>query len=110
MSSIETEPEQPGDLLLKLIVGPFVSPPAVPVQRLAVLANDVEIANFTVTREAKLQCLIPATNLHGRDRVDLTFLHPDAATPARIVLGHADCRNLSIAFHRIVLQRVGAGA
>jgi hypothetical protein len=57
-----------------------------------------------------LQCLIPATNLHGRDRVDLTFLHPDAATPARIVPGHADRRNLSIAFHRIVLQRVGAGA
>ena len=102
--------DEPGDLLLKLIVGPFVSPPAVPVQRLAVLANDVEVANFTVTREAKLQCLIPATNLHGRDRVDLTFLHPDAATPARIVPGHADRRNLSIAFHRIVLQRVGAGA
>ena len=102
--------DEPGDLLLKLIVGPFVSPPAVPVQRLAVLANDVEVANFTVTREAKLQCLIPATNLRGRDRVDLTFLHPDAAMPARIVPGHADRRNLSIAFHRIVLQRVGVGA
>jgi hypothetical protein len=102
--------DEPGDLLLKLIVGPFVTPPAVPVQRLAVLANDVEVANYTLTREAKLQCLIPACNLRGRDRLDLTFLHPDAATPARVVPGHADRRNLSIAFHRIVLQRVGAGA
>ena len=102
--------DEPGDLLLKLIVGPFVTLPAVPVQRLAVLANDVEVANYTLTREAKLQCLIPACNLRGRDRLDLTFLHPDAATPARIVPGHADRRNLSIAFHKIVLQRVGAGA
>src|SRR5437763_234764 len=42
---------EPGDLLLKLIVGPFVSPPAVPVQRLAGLANEVGIANFTITKE-----------------------------------------------------------
>jgi hypothetical protein len=101
---------EPGDLLLKLIVGPFVSPPAVPVQRLAVLANDVEIAHFSLTKEANLQCLIPASNLQGRDRVDLTFLHPDAARPARVVPGHADRRNLTIAFHRIVLQRVRASA
>src|SRR5712672_600654 len=38
--------DEPGDLLLKLIVGPFVTLPAVPVQRLAVLANDVEVANY----------------------------------------------------------------
>ena len=99
-----------GDLLLKLIVGPFVSPPVVPLQRLAVLANDVEVANFTLTREAKLQCLIPACNLQGRDRINLTFLHPDAAVPARVVPGHADHRDLTVAFHRIVLQRVPASA
>jgi hypothetical protein len=101
---------EPGDLLLKLIVGPFVSPPVVPMQRLAVLANDVEVANFTLTREAKLQCLIPADNLQGRDHLDLTFIHPDAATPARVIPGHADRRDLTIAFHRIVLQRLPAGA
>jgi hypothetical protein len=43
-----------GDLLLKLIVGPFVSPPVVPMQRLAVLANDVEVANFTLTQRSKV--------------------------------------------------------
>ena len=100
----------PGDLLLKLIVGPFVRPPVVPVQRLAVLANDVEVANFTLTREAQLQCLIPVSNVQGRDRIDLTFLHPDAATPARVVPGHADRRDLTIAFHRIVLQRARGSA
>jgi hypothetical protein len=74
------------------------------------LANDVEIAHFSLTKEANLQCLIPACNLHGRDRINLTFLHPDAAAPARVVPGHADRRNLTIAFHRIVLQRVRASA
>jgi hypothetical protein len=101
---------EPGDLLLKFIVGPFVSPPIVPAQRLTVLANDVEVGNFTLTREARLQCVIPAGHLHGRDRVELTFLHPDAAVPAHVIAGHADRRDLTIAFHRIVLQRVESGA
>jgi len=80
-------------------------------QRLAVLANERRGRElYPDQKKQSLQCLIPAGNLQGRDRLDLTF--PSSRRGGRrpeSFRAHADRRNLSIAFHKIVLQR-GSGA
>lgn len=102
-------PPGSGDMLLRLFAWPFVRAPEVNAQRLRISVDDVEIAAFRLTAEARLQCPVPAALLDGRQTIDIVFHHPDATQPASLAPGHSDTRDLAIAFRRVSLSRLRNG-
>jgi hypothetical protein len=109
-NSVLAVPNPPGtgDLLLRLVVWPFVRAGILPAQRLVISVNQVELASFQLTIESRLQCPVPASLLDGHETIDITFHHPDAAQPGRLAGGNIDTRRLAVAFRRIALYRASA--
>nr|WP_294501500.1 hypothetical protein [uncultured Rhodopila sp.] len=93
-----------GDMLLELLVRPFVTP-ALPAQRMTIVANGREIVTFRLTRESRLHCPI---SVEPGAPIDIVFDHPDAARVAD-VMPSPDNRVLAVAFSRIWLYRTGNG-
>lgn len=95
----------PGNYLLELELSPFVHPPALPVQRLAVAVRGTVIGRSTVPGFSTLGYRIPADLLVGQGPVRLSFLHPDAARPGDLT-DNRDDRRLALSVRRLGLYRV----
>jgi hypothetical protein len=96
------------DLMMSLACWPSLHPIFLPAQRMTVLAEGVEIGQFSLTRKTRLQCPIPAERRSRQPHLTITFLSPDATRPTVHQPEHPDTRELSFAFKRISLHRLGA--
>ncbi len=97
------------DCVLEVMLAPYLHPPQLAAQRLAVLARGVPLGVASVDHVRTLAFRVPATVLAGQGPVRITFLHPDAAAPASH--GHPDDqRMLAFSFRRLRLSRTSATA
>lgn len=94
--------------VLQLLLWPFIVPGALAEQRLRVLVNETEIADFRVARQSFLSCTVPGAMLPGRGDVTVRFLHPDATSPASLGV-RDDFRSLGLAFKMIKVVPVASG-
>jgi hypothetical protein len=100
----------PGDCsyVLQLLLWPFTVPGALAEQRLRVLVNETEIAQFSVARQSFLNCTVPAGLLSHTGSMTVRFLHPDAASPASLGVSD-DLRPLGLAFKKIKVVPIVSG-
>jgi len=96
-------PEAAGALSMRARIKPFLWPPSLTSQRLYVLANGEQVAEFDLSNDEfkEISWDVPAewVNLNP-DSLRLTFLTPDAQSPQAVGAG-GDLRILGIAFLRI---------
>ena len=98
-------PPGSGDLLLKLIVWPFICAPALHAQRLVLSVNHVEIATYRLVAESSLVGVVPAAVIDGAKTVEIELCHPDAARPVAMIPATPDDRELAVAVRRISIYR-----
>ena len=98
-------PSRPASYVMELKFRPLVALGTLPAQRLRVVVNDVQIAEFTVGSPCRRACLIPwaAVTLHGETSLRIAFHLPDAARPSDLGLG-GDSRMLGLAFTSVRLS------
>jgi hypothetical protein len=94
-----------GNYLLELELTPFVHPPALPVQRLAVSVRGTVIGRSVLRGLSTVGYRIPADLLAGKGPVRIGFEHPDAARPVDLT-DHPDDRQLALSVRRLSLSRV----
>jgi hypothetical protein len=87
---------------LEMEVVPFVSPPVLMAQPMAVTVNGEAVHMFDPLPRGKAECTIPSRLLDGDDRVEIILDHP-AATSPRAAAGQNDDRRLAVAFYRLSL-------
>ena len=92
------------DFALELDLHPFVSPPALPFQRLVVQARGIEIGRERLTKPGTFRWSIPKALLASVGPVRLTFLHPDGRQPKEIGVSD-DERTLTVSTHSLRLMR-----
>jgi GT2 family glycosyltransferase len=106
VSSLELpRPDEPGDYMLELNVHPFTSDGKISVQKLRVVVNDVEVADFEVRVTSSLECQLPWSLIENRAAVSVSFLHPNAAS-RNAINGEPDDRVVAFAFQRVGLRRM----
>jgi hypothetical protein len=96
------------DLMMSLACWPFVHPNFLKAQRMTVLADGAEIGQFRLSGRTRLQCPIPAAQRSREPLLIIRFLSPDATRRSAHEPEHPDTRELSFAFKRISLHRLGA--
>ena len=94
-----------GNYLLELELAPFVHPPALRVQRLAVSVRGTVIGRSVLSRPSTLGYRIPADLLAGKGPVRIGLEHPDAARPVDLT-DHSDDRQLALSARRLGLYRI----
>jgi hypothetical protein len=87
---------------LDMDVAPFVVPPVLPSQRLAVQINGETVHVFDPLGNGPVACAVPGHLIHGRSRIEIVLEHPHAARP-HDVSDSADVRRLAIAFRSLSL-------
>lgn len=91
--------------LLELRLFPYVDRDRLPSQRLAIEVNGEDLAGYTLTHAAVLECEIPERIAAKSERLELIFKHPDAARPCE--LGDTtDDRPLAVAFRQCRLSMI----
>jgi hypothetical protein len=95
----------PGNYVLELELSPFVHPPALLAQRLAVAVRGTVVGRSTVSGLSTLGYRIPAELLAGEGPVRLGFLHPDAARPVDLT-DSGDDRRLALSVRRFGFYRI----
>ena len=70
-------------------------------QRLRVVVNNVQVAEFTIDRRSIRTCLIPWAAIQLNPEVRVAFFTPDSARPADLGQGK-DTRKLGVAFSSIL--------
>jgi hypothetical protein len=105
-SSLELpRPDEQGEYLLELNVHPFISDGKISTQKLRVMVNDSEVADFEIRVTSSLECLVPWTLLKSHAAISVKFAHPLAAS-RRAVTGEPDERLIALAFQRISLRKL----
>jgi hypothetical protein len=97
-------PSVASDYLMVLEVGPFVWKDRLPAQRLSVFVNGSELGDFRLSEVGALEVEVPWDVIEGREWVQVTFRHPDAAKPAD-VSGVPDHREIALAFEAVSFFR-----
>ncbi len=95
-------PPVASDYWLEMDVIPYMAPPSVPRQTLAVSINGTPVHRFEVLERGMVGCSVPGDLVQGRETVEILLEHPCAASP-RDVAGENDERRLAIAFRTISL-------
>lgn len=100
-------PNVDSDCVLELDISPFVAPPALATQRLAVFVRDNLIGRTDLSEPRRVGLRIPGACFIGQGPVRIIFEQPDAAAP--MAYGHAtDARILGLCFRRVTLRRSDA--
>ena len=94
-----------GNYLLELELAPFVHPPALPVQRLALSVRGTVVGRSVLSGLRTLGYRIPADLMAGAGPVRLGFQHPDATRPVDLTDSHDD-RQLALCVRRLSLYRI----
>ena len=95
-------PGPAGTVTIEMDVVPFIALPALPAQTLRVSVNGGVVHSFDPLPRGIVACDIPGHLLEGREMVDITLDHPNAAAPADVA-GQDDRRRLAVAFRRLSL-------
>ncbi len=95
-------PPDASDYWLEMDVIPYISPPLVPFQTLAVTVSGTEVHRFEPLKRGMVGCTVPGALVRGREKVEILLGHPCAASP-RNVAGEQDDRRLAIAFRNVSL-------
>ena len=98
----------PGDdfaYLLRIDIYPAIFPPKVARQRLMIRAGKTVLGSFEITARETLCMPLPIELTSGAHRLELTFIHPDAARP-RDHLTIDDSRRLTLCFHSASPERL----
>lgn len=88
--------------MLEMHVLPFVAPPAIMNQIMAVTVNGELIHTFDPLPRGKVSCAVPGRLLKGCDMIEIALDHPAAASP-RAVMGENDDRHLAASFSSLSL-------
>ena len=104
---LDTPPDA-GDYWLEMDVIPYIAPPQVTAQSLAVSVNGTEVHRFNPLARGMVGCSVPGGLVRGHPRVEILLEHPAAASP-RDVAGENDERRLAIAFRTLSLICAPAG-
>lgn len=98
-------PEVAGDHILEVEVSPYLHPPTLRSQRLAIYVRDKLIGRSEVSeRQTVMRLPLPAALLTGPGPIRVVLQHPDAVKP--VDLGHSsDKRALSLAVRRMSVRR-----
>lgn len=94
-----------GDYLLELELAPFVHPPPLPAQRLAVSVRGIVIGRSVISGLSTVGYRIPADLMAGKGPVRIGFEHPDAARPVDLI-DIRDARQLAISMRRLGFYRI----
>jgi len=104
-STIEIpRPNVAGDYVMVLEVGPFLWKEKLAAQRLTVLVNGSELADFVLREVSALEVHIPWELVEAREWVQVIFRHPDVAKPVDIS-GVPDHREIALAFEAVTFFR-----
>ncbi len=95
-------PARPSPYVMALKVRPLVADAGLPLQRLRVTVNGVEVGSFVLHRASVRACLLPADLVAARPSLEICFHLPDAARPVDVGL-NADRRWLGVAFSTVTL-------
>jgi hypothetical protein len=98
-----------GDLLLEFTLSPFMLPPFLLRQRIAVVANGTPIGEAVAQNESAVGFRIPRTLIGNATTLDITLRCPDAVSPASLQ-GGRDSRILGFAVREVMASWVPAEA
>ena len=84
--------------MLRFDVHPLIDPKSQPHQSLTFLCGADVLARFQLERRGTIEIEIPAQLVAGRDRIELSLIHPQPLRPADF-LDSKDTRPLSVCFH-----------
>ncbi len=101
-------PPAAGDYWLEMDVVPFLAPPEVTFQTLAVTINGAIVHRFAPLERGVVGCAVPGHLIRGQPKIVILLEHPHAASPSR-TSGQQDDRRLAIAFHRLSLISTATG-
>jgi hypothetical protein len=90
-----------GDLLLEFTLFPFMRPPYLLRQRIAVLANGSPIGEAVAQNESAVGFRIPRKLIGDASKLDITLRCPDAVSPASLRAG-SDARVLAFAVREVM--------
>ena len=97
----------PGDdeaYVLRLLMHPLVHAGLRASQRLTIVAGDLQLGHFDLTRRDTIEIALPLALTQQRSRLDLTLIHPDAIRPLDFK-DSPDARWLTLCFHSGGLAR-----
>lgn len=100
-------PPAADDYWLELDVVPYIAPPVVPKQILAVSVSGEHVHTFDPLERGVVGCAIPGRLVRGQETIEITLDHPRAARPSEVA-GEADGRRLAIAFRSLALVYAAA--
>jgi hypothetical protein len=95
-------PGKAGGYRLEMEVVPFIAPPALTAQTMAVTVNGELVHTFDPLPRGKIECAIPGHLLDGSETIEIVLDHPAAVSP-RVAAGQNDDRRLAVAFYRVSL-------
>jgi hypothetical protein len=95
-------PGEASDYWLEMQVRPYLALPLSPRQRLDIAIEGTWVHSFSALPRGEVCCTIPGRLVAGRNAVEITLQHPDAASPL-LVEGQGDTRRLAVAFYRMTL-------
>ncbi len=91
---------------VSLALGPFLVPPRVAHQDLAIFANDIAVFSGRLTQGGSIAFTIPAEAINASRKVTFRFVCPTAVSP--LTIGHsADIRQLGFAIWRLTIFAEG---
>lgn len=85
---------------------PFVSPPALPSQRMEILVDGTPVHVFDPVPNGSFACLVPGECRRGGETVEIRLIYPRAASPAALGVG-SDPRLLAVSFRSLRFSAVG---
>jgi hypothetical protein len=88
-----------GGLTLELDVRPFVAPPGLAWQDIAIAVAGKTLHQARLGERQILQCHIPPSLIFGKALIEVTILHPDNARPIDVIEGSKDTKPLSFALY-----------
>jgi hypothetical protein len=94
-----------GDLLLEFTLSPFMLPPFLLRQQIAVLANGAPIGEAVTQNESAVGFRIPRKIIGEATKLDITLRCPDAVSPASLHVGK-DARVLGFAVREVMASWV----
>lgn len=95
-------PGEASDYWLELEAKAFLHPPLLTQQRVDVIVSGRLVHTFKNVPGGEIGCAIPGRYVRGREKVEIVFNHPHAASPM-LVMGGGDDRRLGVAFTRLSL-------
>ena len=90
-----------GDLLIELVLRPFMHPPLLVRQKVQVLVDEVPAGEAVVQDESAVSFRVPAAQLAGKREIAVALLCPQSVCPSDLGVS-SDIRSLGFSFFELL--------